>query len=75
MAAPTGLDVLLQWYLRDVGPRFPDSPVLSADASGGRPHGGTIRNRLRHLLQVEGTDLCDRLSPHGAVPGVRNAEL
>jgi site-specific recombinase XerD len=59
-----GLDVLLGWFLRDVRPRFPDSPVLFADESGGRLHRGTIRNRLRHLLELEGAAPGDRFSPH-----------
>jgi len=59
-----GLDVLLQWFERDVRPRFPDSPVLFADESGGRLHRGTIRNRLRHLLELEGAEAADRFSPH-----------
>jgi site-specific recombinase XerD len=59
-----GLDVLLQWFLRDVRPRFPDSPVLFADESGGRLHRGTIRNRLRYLLELEGADPGYRFSPH-----------
>jgi site-specific recombinase XerD len=59
-----GLDVLLQWFLRDVRPRFPDSLVLFADESGGRLHRGTIRNRLRRLLEIEGAGPADRFSPH-----------
>jgi site-specific recombinase XerD len=59
-----GLDVLLQWFERDVRPRFPDSPVLFADESGGRLHRGTIRNRLRYLLELEGAEAADRFSPH-----------
>jgi integrase/recombinase XerD len=59
-----GLDVLLQWFLRDVRTRFPDSPVLFADESGGRLHRGTIRNRLRYLLELEGAAAADRFSPH-----------
>ena len=58
------LDVLLQWFVRDVRPRFPDSPVLFADESGGGLHRGTIRNRLRHLLEIEGAGQADRFSPH-----------
>jgi site-specific recombinase XerD/DNA-binding Xre family transcriptional regulator len=59
-----GLDVLLQWFERDVRPRFPDSPVLFADESGGRLHRGTIRNRLRYLLELEGAEAAGRFSPH-----------
>jgi site-specific recombinase XerD len=60
-----GLDVLLKWFERDVRPRFPDSLVLFADESGGRLHRGTIRNRLRHLLELEGGPPEARFSPHG----------
>ena len=59
-----GLDVLLGWFVRDVRPRFPDSPVLFADESGGRLHRGTIRNRLRYLQDLEGRPAEDRFSPH-----------
>ncbi len=59
-----GLDVLLGWFVRDVRPRFPDSPVLFADESGGRLHRGTIRNRLRYLQDLEGRPAADRFSPH-----------
>jgi hypothetical protein len=46
-----GLDLVLRWFLNDVRGRFPDSPVLFADESGGSPHRGTIRNRLRRLME------------------------
>ena len=59
-----GLDVLLGWFVRDVRPRFPDSPVLFADESGGRLHRGTIRNRLRYLQDLEGRPAEDRFSSH-----------
>jgi integrase/recombinase XerD len=49
-----GLDVLLRWFLPDVRPKFPESPVLFADESGGLLHRGTIRNRLRYLMELEG---------------------
>ncbi len=38
--------------------------MLFADESGGRLHRGTIRNRLRYLLELEGADPADRFSPH-----------
>nr|WP_232107618.1 site-specific integrase [Streptomyces gossypiisoli] len=44
-----GLDLVLRWFLEDVRPKFPDSPVLFADESGSSLHRGTIRNRLRYL--------------------------
>jgi integrase/recombinase XerD len=59
-----GLDLVLRWFLRDVRGRFPDSPVLFADESGGPLHRGTIRNRLRYLMQLEGRSATDWFSPH-----------
>jgi site-specific recombinase XerD len=41
-----------------------ESPVLFADESGGVLHRGTIRNRLRHLMELEGRPTCDWFSPH-----------
>ena len=38
--------------------------MLFADESGGRLHRGTIRNRLRRLLELEGAAAEDRFSPH-----------
>jgi site-specific recombinase XerD len=60
-----GLDVLLRWYLRDVRGRFPVSAVLFCDESGDRLSTGTVRNRLRHLMSVEGRPLGDWFTPHG----------
>jgi integrase/recombinase XerD len=59
-----GLDLVLRWFLTDVRPKFPDSPVLFADESGGVLHRGTIRNRLRYLMQLEGRPVTERFSPH-----------
>ncbi|MFE6925325.1 tyrosine-type recombinase/integrase [Nocardia sp. NPDC057663] len=59
-----GLDLVLRWFLTDVRPKFPDSPVLFADESGGPLHRGTIRNRLRYLMELEGRPRSDRFSPH-----------
>ena len=58
------LDVLLHWFLDDVRGRFPASAVLFADESGGPLHRGTIRNRLRYLMELEGRPVTDRFSPH-----------
>lgn len=58
------LDVLLRWFLTDVRGRFPDSAVLFADESGGALNRGTIRNRLRHLMQLEGRPQGEWFSPH-----------
>ncbi len=60
-----GLDLVLRWYLDDVRGRFPDSAVLLCDESGGRLAAATIRNRLRHLMSVEGRPESDWFSPHG----------
>ena len=35
-----GLDLVLRWFLDDVRGKFPDSPVLFADESGGAMHPG-----------------------------------
>jgi hypothetical protein len=59
-----GLDVLLKWFLADVRPKFPESTVLFADESGGPLHRGTIRNRLRYLMELEGRPATERFSPH-----------
>jgi integrase/recombinase XerD len=59
-----GLDLVLRWFLDDVRGKFPDSPVLFADESGGALHRGTIRNRLRYLMTLEGAPAADWFSPH-----------
>ncbi|MEU8910523.1 tyrosine-type recombinase/integrase [Streptomyces mirabilis] len=59
-----GLDLVLRWFLEDVRPKFPDSPVLFADESGGSLHRGTVRNRLRYLMELEGRPASERFSPH-----------
>lgn len=59
-----GLDLVLGWFLTDVRPRFPDSPVLFCDESGGRLASGTVRNRLRLLMQLEARDESQWFSPH-----------
>lgn len=59
-----GLDLVLRWFLDDVRPKFPKSPVLFADESGGALHRGTIRNRLRYLMELEGRPPAERFSPH-----------
>jgi integrase len=60
-----GLDLVLRWFIDDVRGRFPDSPMLFADESGGNLHPGTIRNRLRYLMTLEGRPAGDWFSPHG----------
>jgi integrase/recombinase XerD len=59
-----GLDLVLRWFLTDVRGKFPDSLVLFADESGGALHRGTIRNRLRYLMHLEGRPESDWFSPH-----------
>ncbi len=60
-----GLDLVLRWFLDDVRGKFPDSSVLFADESGGSLHPGTIRNRLRYLMELEAGPASERFSPHG----------
>jgi integrase/recombinase XerD len=60
-----GLDLVLRWYLDDVRGRFPDGAVLLCDESGGRMAAATIRNRLRHLMGLEGCRQVEWFSPHG----------
>lgn len=59
------VDLILRWFLVDVRPRMGGTVALFCDESGGVMHRGTIRNRLRYLLEVEGGPLEGRFSPHG----------
>jgi len=59
-----GLDLVLAWYLSDVRGKFPACDVLFPDESGGALHRGTIRNRLRYLMALEGQDQSRWFSPH-----------
>jgi site-specific recombinase XerD len=60
------LDLILRWYEDDVRHRLPEtSNALFCDEGGGPIHRGTIRNRLRHLLELEGAPVGERFSPHG----------
>lgn len=59
-----GLDLVLRWYVSDVRVRFPNSEVLFCDESGGAMHRGTVRNRLRYLMSLEGRDCSQWFSPH-----------
>src|SRR5487761_399431 len=49
-----GLDLQLHWFLDDVRGRFPASAPLFCDEGGGQLATGTVRNRLRHLMKLEG---------------------
>lgn len=57
------LDLILRWFVDDV--RKSESKALFCDEGGGPIHRGTIRNRLRHLLEVEAGPVDERFSPHG----------
>ena len=58
------LDLIMKWYLSDVRPRFSHGTVLFPDQCGDRLHRGTVRNRLAHLLELEGEPAGERFSPH-----------
>jgi len=59
-----GLDLQLRWFLDDVHGRFPGSAALFCDESGGQLATGTVRNRLRHLMKLEGRPAADWFTPH-----------
>ena len=59
------LDLILRWYTDDVRPRLGDSRALFCDEGGGPIHRGTIRNWLRHLLELEGDQGQERFGLHG----------
>ena len=59
-----GLHLQLHWFLDDVRGRFPGSAALFCDESGGQLATGTVRNRLRHLMQLEGRPAGDWFTPH-----------
>ena len=59
------LDLILRWFVDDVRGRMPESKALFCDEGGGPIHRGTIRNRLRHLLELEAGPSTERFSPHG----------
>lgn len=60
-----GLELVLGWYLNDVRPCFGDGPALFCDQAGGSMSSSTVRNRLAHLLELEGGPPDERFSPHG----------
>jgi len=59
-----GLDLQLHWFLDDVRGRFPASAALFCDEPGGHLATGTVRNRLRHLMELEGRPAADWFTPH-----------
>ncbi len=59
------LALILRWHLDEVRPRFrAGGDTLFCDEGGGTLAPGTVRNRLRYLLRVEGRDRHERFSPH-----------
>jgi integrase/recombinase XerD len=57
--------LILRWYLDDVRVRFRDpGEVLFCDEGGGALATGTVRNRLRYFLRVEGRPTHEGFSPH-----------
>ncbi len=59
-----GLDMLLQWFLADVRPKFPNSPVLFADESGGALHRGHDPQPPAVSDGAGGRPATERFSPH-----------
>jgi integrase/recombinase XerD len=59
------LDLVLRWYVNDVRPRFGGGSALFCDEGGGRMHKGSVRNRLAHLLKLEGRPAAEGFTPHG----------
>ena len=70
-----GLDLQLRWFLDDVHGRFPGSAALFCDESGGQLATGTVRNRLRHLMKLEGRPAARLVHPAFAAPGLRHPQL
>lgn len=60
-----GLDLILRWFVDEIHPRFGETGWLFCDEGGGAIHRGTIRNRLRYLLDLEKHPSGQRFSPHG----------
>ena len=59
------LDLILRWFVDDIRTKMGESKALFCDEGGGAIHRGTIRNRLRHLLELEAGPAEERFSPHG----------
>jgi site-specific recombinase XerD len=59
-----GLDRILAWYQNDVRPFFPDTAPLFCDIHGQALKPDTVRDRLSHLLDLEGRPQDDRFTPH-----------
>jgi integrase/recombinase XerD len=67
------LDLVLRWYVTDVRPRFGEGSALFCDEGGGRMHKGSVRNRLAHLLKLEGRPAAEGFTPMGCVMPARPA--
>lgn len=59
------VDLVLRWFVDDVRCRFGAGTQLFCDEGGGAMHPGSVRNRLAHLLTIEGRPSTDGFSPHG----------
>ncbi len=59
------VDLILRWFVDEIRPRLGESKALLCDEGGGPIHRGTIRDRLRYLLELEGAPAEERFSPHG----------
>ncbi|MER6401181.1 site-specific integrase [Kitasatospora sp. NPDC001603] len=59
-----GLEQILAWYLADIRPLFPDTPVLFPDPSGAPLKPEAVRDRLARLLDLEDRPAPERFTPH-----------
>ncbi len=66
------LDLVLHWFVDDVRPRMPESKALFCDEGGGPIHRGTVRNRLRYLLELEGAPPRRAVQPSRSAPCLRH---
>ena len=70
-----GLDLVLRWFLDDVRGKFPDSPVLFADESGGALHRGHDPQPAAVPDGAGGPPGRRAVQPACAAPGVRDPQL
>ncbi|MFB7667628.1 site-specific integrase [Kitasatospora sp. NPDC056138] len=61
---PDGLSPAPRQFPEDMPEKFSNPPVLSADKSGRPLQHGTIHNRLRYLMELEGRPPAEQFSPH-----------
>lgn len=73
-----GLDLVLAWYLNDVRDRFPDSPVLFCDESGGDLHqprqGSSVSSHGALSRSIRCRTRCPRRPVEGLLHGSRRLE-